>query len=159
MESAIEALEQASSQGHWILLHNTQQNPTLLSRLSSQLCQLPAREKWKVWISVQGDCADIPSSLLRSASKVVLDPPRSLCGGVLYCLNSLAGDIVSSSVRVEWLPILHCMAMLHTTVCLRKHVYVHAWSTDFTWTHQHFMVSVHACVNYNCCICTHVSVS
>jgi len=48
---------------------------------------------------------------------------------------------VSCSSRVEWLPILHSLAMFHTTVCLRKDVYMHAWTTDFSWSHVHFMVS------------------
>lgn len=139
--SAIETLTLASSQGHWVLLHNLQLNPGLLALLPSLLRQLPARDKWKVWLSVQGDCSTLPTSLLHSANKVVLDPPRAMSSSVLYCLGSLAGGVVSCSSRLEWLPVLHCMAMLHTTVCLRKQVYAHAWVTDFPWTHSHFMVS------------------
>lgn len=143
MESAIEALQQASTQGHWVLLHNVQFNPDLLSRLPALLQRLPARNEWKVWLSVEGDCTHVPAPLLQSASKVVLDPPKSLCSSVLYCLHSLAGhNMVNATNRIEWLPILHNMAMLHTTACLRKDVYKHAWTTDFSWSHSHFMVNL-----------------
>lgn len=130
----------ASSQGHWVLLHNIQLNTSLLSQLPSLLKQLPARDKWKLWLSVQGDCSAMPFPLLHSANKLVLDPPKSLCSSVLYCLSSLAGGVLTSCSRLEWLPILHCMSMLHTTICLRKQVYEYSLVTDFTWTHLHFMV-------------------
>lgn len=131
----------ASTKGHWILLHNIQSCPRLLSELPSLLEQLPARQKWKVWVSIQGDCLTVPSPLLYSANKLVLDPPLSLCSSVLYSLNSLPGNVLTTSSRVEWLPSLHCMAMLHATISLRRHVYVHAWLQDFSWSHMHFMVS------------------
>jgi hypothetical protein len=125
-----------------VLLHNAHLNPDLLSRLPMLLFhQLPPRDKWRVWLSVQGGCTHIPSSLLRWANKIVLDPPKALNSGVLYCLNSLAGEVVSTSSRVEWLPVLHSLALLHTTVCLRKDIYTHSWTTDFSWSHTHFMVS------------------
>ena len=141
---AVEALTEASSRGHWVLLHNVQLCPSLLMRLPALLDQLPPRDGWKVWLSVQGDCGVLPPSLLHSADKLVLDPPRDLYSGVLYCLGCLAGGAVSSSSRPEWLPVLHCISMLHTTVRLRSHMYSHAWVTDFPWTHLHFMVS-HSC--------------
>ena len=143
IDSTLKALQLASSQGHWILLHNIQSSPDLFAQLPSLLEFLPAREKWRIWLSVQGDCFTIPHSLLHSANRIVLDPPCSLRSSVLYSLSNLAGDVVSSSSRVEWLPILHCMAMLHATVRLRKEIYAHAWLTNLQWTHSHFMVGFH----------------
>ena len=141
VSSAMETLRVASSEGHWVLLHNTQLAPSLLSRLMPALTRLPPRNSWKVWLTVQGDCQLLPPSLLHCADKLVLDPPREVCSSVLYCLGSLAGGVATSSSRPEWLPILHCMSMLHTTACLREQVYPHAWLTNTTWTHSHFMVS------------------
>ena len=78
-------MESASSQGHWLLLHNIHTCPQLLSQLPSLLHELPQckREGWKLWLSV---CVGeeesyihpylLPLPLLQSACKVVLDPPK-----------------------------------------------------------------------------------
>lgn len=141
IESTKNALKVASTQGHWILLHNIQSCQRLLSDLPFLLEQLPERQKWKIWISIQGDCPTVPSTLLHSANKLVLDPPLSLCSSVLYSLNSLAGDLLTGSCHVDWLPSVHHLAMLHATIRLRRHVYIHALLNDFSWGHTHFMVS------------------
>ncbi len=138
----METLRLASSQGHCVLLHNIQSCPSLLNKLPSLLEKLPSRDTWKLWLSMQGDYSDIPPSLLHSSNKLVLDPPLSLTSSVLHSLSSLAGEVFSSSSRLEWLPILHSMVMLHATVCLRKHIYEYSWLTDFQWTHTHFMVTI-----------------
>ena len=141
IESTKNALKVASTQGQWILLHNIQSCQQFLSDLPFLLEQLPERQKWEIWISIQGDCLTVPSNLLHSANKFVLDPPLSLCSSVLYNLSSLSRDFLTESCHVEWLPSVHNMAMLHATILLRKYVYIHALLEDFSWTHTHFMVS------------------
>lgn len=133
-------MEKASQEGHWILLHNIQSCPSLLSSLPLLLDGFPQRQKWKVWISLQGDTTSVPTSLLYSANKLILDPPLSLYSCVLYCLNNLPADVLTTSSRVEWLPGLHCMAMLHAILCLRRHIYSYSLMQEFNWSFSNFIV-------------------
>ena len=135
-------MEEASKEGYWILLHNVQTCPELLATLPALLNRLPARLKWKVWVSIHGDSTSVPVSLIYMANKVVLDPPLSLYSSVVYCLNNIPSDILAASSRVEWLPALHCMAMLHATLCLRRHVYSYSLLQEFQWSFSNFLVRI-----------------
>ena len=155
----------ACSEGHWLLVHNADTCPLLLAELPAILDSLPARHNWKLFVSLCGDCDAIPMELLQSASKLVLDSPivsvllisltpavsknvfrsQSLRSNVLHSLSSVAGELVCSSSRQEWLPLLHNLAMLHATVQLRQRAYGQAWSTDYHWSHTQLLDVLHYC--------------
>ena len=75
LEAVKLCLQEASSQGAWLLLHNAHTCPALLAQLPALLESHPPRESWKVWLSASGH-AHIPIPLLQSACKVVLDSPK-----------------------------------------------------------------------------------
>ena len=84
-EAARRSMEAAASQGRWLLLHNVHTCPPLLSQLPTLLRELPSRQQegWKLWLSAcvreEEDSVRprlLPVSLLQSACKVVLDPPK-----------------------------------------------------------------------------------
>lgn len=139
-DSAILAMEEASSKGHWVLLHHIQTCPNLVSQLPILLEKLTPRQNWKLWVSAFGDSSSIPMTPLRSAVKIVLDSPLSVRSSVLHSLSSTAGELISSSSRQEWLPLLHNMAMFHAIVRSRKHAYRFSWAQDYQWTQSHLMV-------------------
>ena len=133
-------VREASENRLWVLVNNIHTNLELLSELPAFLKELPPMEDWKLWLSSHGDCAQMPVRLLHSASKIVLDSPLSLRGSVLHSLSCTAGELISSSSRPEWLPILHNMIMLHATLRLRKVACSYAWAQDYQWKLTHLMV-------------------
>ncbi len=142
-DSALLAMQQAScSTGHWLLLHHAQSCPKLLAQLPSILHGLPSKQDWKLWLSAHGDATAIPMTLLKSVCRVVLESPLSVRASVLHSLSSTAGEMITSSSRQEWLPLLHNIALLHATVRLRQQAYRFAWTDDYHWNHSHLMVSV-----------------
>ena len=135
-------MQEASSKGHWLLLHHVHNCPNLVAQLPSLLHKLPPRQNWKLWLSTFGDSSSIPMTPLRSAYKVVLDSPLSVRSSVLHSLSSTAGELINSSARQEWLPLLHNMAMLHASVRMRKHAYKFSWAREYQWTQSHLMVGL-----------------
>ena len=140
-ERAKNIVKEASESGLWVLLNNIHTNSQLLSELPAFLERLPPMENWRLWLSSHGDCDQIPVHLLHSAFKVVLDSPLSLRGNVLHSLSCMAGELIASSSRPEWLPILHNVIMLHATLRLRKLAFNFAWAEDYQWKLTHLMVS------------------
>ena len=140
-ERAKHIVKEASENGLWVLLNNIHTNSELLSELPAFLEDLPRMEKWRVWLSSHGDCNQLPVHLLHSAFKVVLDSPLSLRGNVLHSLSCTAGELIASSSRPEWLPILHNMIMLHATLRLRKVACNYAWADNYQWKLTHLMVN------------------
>ena len=141
-ERAKHIVKEASENGLWVLLNNVHTNSELLSELPAFLEDLPRMEKWRVWLSSHGDCDQLPVHLLHSAFKVVLDSPLSLRGNVLHSLSCTAGELIASSSRPEWLPILHNMIMLHATLRLRKVACNYAWADNYQWKLTHLMVKI-----------------
>ncbi len=139
-DSALLAMQQASSTGQWLLLHHAQSCPKLMVQLPSILHNLPSRQDWKLWLSAHEDSTTIPMTLLKSVCRVVLESPLSVRASVLHSLSSTAGELITSSSRQEWLPLLHNVALLHATVRLRQEAYQFAWTEDYHWNHSHLMV-------------------
>lgn len=134
-------VKEASENGLWVLLNNIHTNSELLSELPAFLKDLPEMDKWRLWLSSHGDCDQLPVHLLQSAFKVVLDSPLSLRGNVLHSLSCTAGELIASSSRPEWLPILHNMVMFHATLRLRKPACNYAWADNYHWKLTHLMVN------------------
>ena len=68
-------------------------------------------------------------------------PPQSIKGSLLLTLHSLGSDTISSSSRLEWLPLLHNAALLFATLRARGTIYQHSWSSSFQPGHAHMLVS------------------
>ena len=134
-------IKEAGENGLWVLLNNIHTNSELCAELPAFLEGLQWMESWKLWLSSHGDCDQLPVHLLHSAFKVVLDSPLSLRGNVLHSLSCTAGDLIASSSRPEWLPILHNMIMLHATLRLRKVAFNYAWAKGYQWKLTHLMVN------------------
>ncbi len=66
--------------------------------------------------------------------------PQAVRASLLHSLSSMGSAVLSTSTRPEWLPLLHNVALFHSTVRVRGEVYDHAWSTKYIWTHAHLMV-------------------
>lgn len=148
--SAVLAMQQASSNGQWLLIHHAHSCPKLLAQLPSLMQDLPPRHTWKLWLSAHGETTFIPMTLLKTTTRVVLESPFTLKASVLHSLRSTAGELVTSSSRQEWLPLLHNMVLLHATVRLRRQAYQFAWTKDYQWTHSNLMVSLYRAE----CACT-----
>ena len=140
--SALNALQEASSKGQWLLLHHAHTCSQLIRDLPSLLSDLPQRDQWKVWLSVHSHSTIPTVTLLKFCSKVVLESPLTIQASVLHSLNSTAGDLVTISSRQEWLPLLHNVAMFHATLRLRKYAYKHAWVEGYQWTQSQLMVGL-----------------
>lgn len=136
-------MAEASSRGHWLLLHHVHTCPKLVSQLLLLLGKLPPAQTWKLWLSASGDSDSISKTLLKSTSKIVLDSSLIVQSNVLHSLSNIPGELISASSRQEWLPLLHSMVMFHATVRLRKLSYKYSWSQDYQWTHSHLVVSSH----------------
>ena len=156
-EKAKEAIRQASKNQQWVLLCDVHTNCELLVELPIFLETLPPMEDWRLWLSCHGDCNHLPVHLLQSAYKIVLDSPMALHGNVLHSLSCTAGDLIAASARPEWLPILHNMIMLHSTLRLRKLAFNFTWSEEYHWTLTHLMVSSNDCIHVHVHVCRDIS--
>ena len=76
---------------------------------------------------------------------------QSIHMSVMHSLNCITMDVLRSSNRVEWLPLLHSLAMMHASLRLRGQVCSYSWNSNYRWNYNHFMVSVCACL----CMCVH----
>ena len=97
VDTVRQSLELASSQGQWLLLHNIHTNPELLSQLPSLLEQCPNRDSWRIWLTAFGESC-LPTTILQSSCKVVLDSPKVSHGKHESCIMVLlftTGDIPS----------------------------------------------------------------
>jgi len=140
-QAAVSGMHEASAEGHWLLVHHAQNCSQLVSQLPSLLEDLPDRHNWKLWLSAHCDSTTLPLTVLKTCSQVVLESPLSLRASVLHCLASTAGGVLTASSRQEWIPLLHNIALLHSTVRLRHQTYKFAWAQEYHWTHAHLMVN------------------
>ena len=76
------AFSQTSSSGGWLLLHNIQASPLLLSCLPGLLEDHPTSESWRVWLTVcAGGEVRLPAAVQNRVCRVALDSPRVREGG------------------------------------------------------------------------------
>ena len=69
-------------------------------------------------------------------------PSQSIHTSVMHSLTCIPLDVMRSSNRVEWLPLLHSIAMMHASLRLRGQVCPYSWSNGYHWNYNHLMVWV-----------------
>ena len=89
---------------------------------------------------------------------------QSIHASVMHSLTCIPMNVFRSSSRVEWLPLLHSIAMMHASLRLRGQVCPYSWSNGYHWNYNHLMVCVcdvvcHVCVVSLICMyaCMYVS--
>jgi len=70
----------------------------------------------------------------------VIVPLQSIHTSVMHSLTCIPLEVMRSSNRVEWLPLLHSIAMMHASLRLRGQVCPYAWSNGYHWNYNHLMV-------------------
>ena len=68
---------------------------------------------------------------------------QSIHASVMHSLTCIPMDVFRSSSRVEWLPLLHSIAIMHASLRLRGQVCPYSWSNGYHWNYNHLMVCVY----------------
>ena len=68
---------------------------------------------------------------------------QSIHASVMHSLTCIPMDVFRSSSHVEWLPLLHSIAMMHASLQLRGQVCPYSWSNGYCWNYNHLMVCVY----------------
>ena len=77
---------------------------------------------------------------------------QSINASVMHSLTCIPMDVFRSSSRVEWLPLLHSIAMMHASLRLRGRVCPYSWSNGYRWNYNYLMVCVYSyiCAYISC---------
>lgn len=90
LTSMEKCMEQAQSQGCWLLLHNIHTSPPLLAQLVTMMEHHPDRGgDWRLWLSSHADHT-LPTALLHRVTKVSTDSPK--VSGALPQPNGMLGS-------------------------------------------------------------------
>lgn len=157
-------------QKHWIILHQFDYTNKYLTNLLISKCNSSKNEG--LWLSIDVNEVTKVPSILKYCYRIALDEPKvyntqTVTLIITYCIqlpiNSLIhflhicgqDDVLSTSPRPEWLPLLHSICMVHIGLLLRQLCCKWSFQCDYKWNHTHLMVYniiyipiciVHCCV-------------
>ncbi|XP_071954985.1 uncharacterized protein [Antedon mediterranea] len=114
-------LVKAMQEGSWVLLQNGQNAEGLLTGLESFLKENDTSQDegtFRLWISAEMT-QNISVRLLQYAFRVVVDSPQIMRENLVRGISLIDSDLLKTSSRSEWPPLLHNLIMLHGALRLR----------------------------------------
>ncbi len=125
-------------QNIWLLIHCIQNSPTFLSHVETTLWELRAKRSStmpRIWISIQRAYA-FPSSLYNLCLTTYIRTPLSMKEAMTRAFSLIDNDLLRHSSKPEWIPLLHNICYLHSTLNLRTRFSQAGWDlptlTSFT---------------------------
>ncbi|XP_073531710.1 dynein axonemal heavy chain 5-like [Phyllobates terribilis] len=120
-------LIQAMSEGGWMLMENIHNSPKLMMSLGEILKSKKNPDKnFRLWLSVQAR-EDLPTSLLHYTVKTVVDNPMNIRRGIILSWKFITHEVLATSSRPEWPPLLHNLCFLHGAIRYRT-LYGGGWN-------------------------------
>ncbi|XP_033113255.1 dynein heavy chain 5, axonemal-like isoform X2 [Anneissia japonica] len=120
----------AMQEGSWVLLQNGQNASNLLKGLESILKEHDNSQgegSFRLWISAEMK-ETIPVRLLQYSFRVVVDSPQVMRENLIRGISLVDTDMLKTSSRSEWPPLLHNLIMLHGTLRLRARFGRSGWN-------------------------------
>jgi dynein heavy chain 1 len=142
-KDATTAVKQALSRGDWVLIKNVHLTPTWLSSLETQLHQARnPRSECRIFLTMELH-PGVPATLLRSAIKVIFEPPLGAKASISRLLQQM------ETKRVEKIPTsrsrLHfLLAWLHVVVLERLRYQPFGWSKGFEFSEADMQCAANA---------------
>ncbi|XP_073445808.1 uncharacterized protein [Dendrobates tinctorius] len=122
-----DVLTQVMSEGCWMLMENIHNSPKLMMSLGEILKSKKNPEKnFRLWLSAQAR-EDLPTSLLHYTVKTVVDTPMNIRRGIIRSWKFVNHEVLATSSRPEWPPLLHNLCFLHGAIRFRT-LYGGGWN-------------------------------
>merc|ERR1719427_2521964 len=72
-------------------------------------------------MTAEANIRGIPQIVLHTSIKIIIDHPRFMKSNLVrFAITSLGCDVINMTSRVEWLPALHNICLLHGALLLRS---------------------------------------
>ncbi|CAF1032650.1 unnamed protein product [Adineta ricciae] len=120
-------LKNAIANNVWLLLHGLHNNPSFLSHVETSLWELRLKRPTpmpRIWLSIQRTYS-FPSSLYDLCLITYVRTPVSMKEAITRAFSIIDNDLLRHSLKSEWLPLLHNICYIHSTLNLRAR-YGHA---------------------------------
>lgn len=104
-------------------------------------CLLNCLESATASLSMLPRYPNTATSSLKNPQYLFSQDPMSHMVHSLY--STTHRGLIKSSSRLEWLPLVHNVIMLHASLCLRQHASSWSYSSHYQWNHTHLMVTQH----------------
>ncbi|XP_077137822.1 dynein axonemal heavy chain 5-like [Ranitomeya variabilis] len=122
-----DVLMQAMTEGSWMLMENIHNSPKLMMSLGEILKSKKNPDRnFRLWLSVQA-IEDLPTSLLHSTVKTAVDIPMNIRRGIISSWKLVNHEVLATSSRPEWPPLLHNLCFLHGAIRFRT-LYGGGWN-------------------------------
>ncbi|RDD45872.1 Dynein heavy chain 5, axonemal [Trichoplax sp. H2] len=138
------AVQRGMLNGQWVMLHNAHYAPHLLNTLNTILSDTKQIDpSFRLWISSKPNTI-LSHQLLQSSIKLVVEPPKRMRESILSCLNWIEPDTFKTSQRSEWIPLLHNLCLLHSSLRLRTRYKNRGWNApyDLEWSNSEFWQAI-----------------
>ncbi|UJR24993.1 hypothetical protein I4U23_006354 [Adineta vaga] len=131
-------LKNALTNNVWLLFHGLHNSPSFLTHVELSLWELRLKRPTpmpRIWLSIQRSYS-FPSSLYNLCLITYIRTPFSMKEGITRAFSAIDNDLLRHSSKSEWLPLLHNICYLHSTLNLRTRYNQAGWDipslTTFT---------------------------
>ncbi|XP_061081745.1 dynein axonemal heavy chain 11 [Conger conger] len=149
------AMEEASKEGHWVILQNIHLVAKWLGSLESLLerCSEGSHGDYRVFMSAEPAATPqehiIPQGILENAIKITNEPPTGMLANLHAALDNFDQDILDQCSREqEFKTILFSLCYFHACVAERRKFGPQGWNRKYPFNTGDLTISVNVLYNY-----------
>ncbi|XP_012590033.1 PREDICTED: dynein heavy chain 17, axonemal, partial [Condylura cristata] len=149
------ALDEAASNGHWVILQNIHLVARWLGTLDKkvELYSSGSHEHYRVFMSAEPapspESHIIPQGILENAIKITNEPPTGMHANLHKALDLFTQDTLEMCTKeIEFKCILFALCYFHAVVAERRKFGAQGWNRSYPFNNGDLTISVNVLYNY-----------
>ncbi|XP_037350847.1 dynein axonemal heavy chain 17 isoform X1 [Talpa occidentalis] len=149
------ALDEAASKGHWVILQNIHLVARWLSTLDKKVERYSSgsHEDYRVFMSAEPapspESHIIPQGILENAIKITNEPPTGMHANLHKALDLFTQDTLEMcSKEIEFKCILFALCYFHAVVAERRKFGAQGWNRSYPFNNGDLTISINVLYNY-----------
>ncbi|XP_068162278.1 dynein axonemal heavy chain 10 [Antennarius striatus] len=139
-EVALQLLEKAASNGHWLMLENCHLLVKWLKDLEKTLENITKpNPNFRLWITTN-PIKDFPIGILQKSLKVVTEPPQSLKLNMRATYSKISHSILDACPHPNFPSLVYVLAFFHAVVQERRKYGKIGWNVPYDFNESDFSV-------------------